>query len=289
MTRGIILFAFNNEELDYTKMAICCSLAIKYNMENNNVTLVTDEGSIRWAEKTHADLIGKAFDNIIISDVPIKQQRRQHFDSPWVKFDAEFRNSNRHTAYNLSPYDETLLIDVDYLVMDDKLDMVWGLDADIMANKIMIGLQRSEERNLVQISKKGIPTWWATVVFFRKSEIAKTVFDVMSFVEREYKFYKMLYDFESNLFRNDYALSVAAHMVGGFMGDGILPLPVNEIFFMNQKDTICAVQGPNDITFYSHTKDEDWRNVLVNVKDSVHIMNKRELVRVSDRLIEVYQ
>ena len=38
------------------------------------------------------------------------------------------------TVYDISPYDETLIIDVDYPVMSDSPIQVWGFKNDFMIN-----------------------------------------------------------------------------------------------------------------------------------------------------------
>ena len=149
LKRGFLLLAFNNNEIDYIKMACCCALSIKSHLKYNHVTLVTD-GSINWLEKILSkDQIEKIFDNIIIVETQDKENIRTHYDSPWTKFKAPFLNKNRANAYDISPYDETILLDVDYLVMSDMLDLVWDNTEDFLINKDAANLRNEKFQNIL--------------------------------------------------------------------------------------------------------------------------------------------
>ena len=287
--RGFLLFAFNNNEIDYIKMACCCALSIKSHLKYNHITLVTDN-SIEWVEKILSkETINNSFDNIIIVDSPNQNNIRTHFDSPWSKFKAPFINKNRSTAYEISPYEETILLDVDYLVMSDSLDMVWNNSEDFLINKNAVSLRNEKFHDKeVKLSKDGIPMYWATLIYFKKSELAKRIFDLTTFIKDNYSFYKQLYKFPGKLFRNDYVFSIAVHIISGFINKGIKSFPQPVIKTMDQKDDIVEIKK-NYIIFLNHNPKEPWINNLVKFENiDVHIMNKRSFLRHSDTMIETF-
>jgi len=286
--RGFLLHAFGNKDLDYGKIAVCCALSIKTNLKNNSVTVIMNEGTEKWTRSTVPEnIIEKAFDKIIISKDTFHVGKRRHFDSPWINFKAEFNNQPRVLSYKYSPYDETILLDTDYIVMNDNFDHVWGSTEDVLMNKDVIDL-KSEKFDIVdqRLSKHGIPMYWATAVYFRKSEFSKAFFDLVEYVKDEYNFFQFLYGFKPGFYRNDFSFSVAAHIIGGYKS-GIKSFPESKIITSYQKDGIVDVIDSNEILFLSNNVDEPWLDTLVNIKEmNVHIMNKRELLRVSDKFIE---
>jgi len=289
--RGFLLHAFGNKDLDYGKLAVCCALSIKTNLQNNSVTVVMDEGTKKWLNTTVPKVIMKtAFDKIIISKDKYPSGRRRHFDSPWLNFQAEFNNQNRVLSYQYSPYDETILLDTDYIVMSNDLDSVWDTDEEFLMNKIAIDLQSNafgaiEDRRL---SPHGIPLYWATVVYFNKSKFSRSFFDLVDYIREEYNFFQFLYGFKEGFYRNDFSFSVAAHAFNGYYDKGIKSLPIDCILTSYQQDAIAEVVDTNEIIFMSHNVDEPWKSTLVNIKDmDVHVMNKREVLRVSNQFIEL--
>ena len=72
--------------------------------------------------------------NIIITekDKHFKSINNDYTKIPYKQVIA-FYNVDRCDAYNLS-YDETLLIDADYLILSDTLNSCWGHENEFMMN-----------------------------------------------------------------------------------------------------------------------------------------------------------
>jgi len=287
--RGFLLHAFGNKDLDYGKLAVCCALSIKTNLQNNSVTVVMDEGTKKWLNTTvPKDIIKTAFDKIIISKDKYPAGRRKHFDSPWLNFKAEFNNQNRVQSYQYSPYDETILLDTDFIVMNDDFDSIWGNYEDLLMNKRAVDLQGKpfgaiDDRRL---SPHGIPLYWATVVYFKKSKFSKSFFDLIDYIREEYNFFQFLYGFKEGFYRNDFSFSIAAHAFNGYYNKGIKSLPQDYILTSYQQDGIAEILDSKEIIFMSHDVEEPWKSILVNIKDmNVHVMNKRELLRISQQFM----
>jgi len=103
MTRGIILFAFNSIKYNYYEMAEFTAKRVNHFL-GLPVTLVTDEESLPTKTTYVWDKV--------ITVTPNKDNFRTW--GQWI-------NKGRYQAYELSPYDETILLDVDYVVNSDKL------------------------------------------------------------------------------------------------------------------------------------------------------------------------
>lgn len=289
--RGFLLHAFGNKDIDYGKLAVCCALSIKTNLKNNHTTVVMDEGTQDWLQSSvPKDILSTAFDNIIIPEKAFQKGKRRHFDSPWFSFRAFFDNQSRAFSYEYSPYDETILIDADYWLMSDAFDNVWDVNCDFMMNRKAVDLQNNKFGTWIdqRLSKHGIPLYWATAVYFKKSEFARIFFDLVDYIREEYNFYQFLYEFTAGFYRNDFSFSIAAHIINGYMKDGIHSFPNKELIMSYQKDTIADVINADEIMFLSTNMNEEWKTTLVNMKGlDVHVMNKRELLRVSDKFIDL--
>ena len=142
---------------------------------------------------------------------------------------------------------------------------------------------------LKRLSPFGIKMYWATVVYFRKNEFNKQFFDIVTHVKQNYEFYKDLYEFSGMLYRNDYAFSIAAHMMGNFSSEAIPPLPERTMYMSYDWDDIYKVNGVNDITMYLELDKQIKNFNLCRWKDlDLHLMNKWALQRHADDLLEIY-
>jgi hypothetical protein len=295
MSRGFLMFAHNSEKVDYGLIALVNARMIKANLKENNVTLVTDQGTIDYLNATHTEeVINKAFDHVVVrswADAHEGTSERRFHDTLSTTHTVPWHNGGRRSAYALSPYDETVLIDCDYLVMDSTLDLVWGSNDDIMINReartLAHQLPNIDERFLDPFT---IPMYWATCVYFRKSEAAALLFDLVSAVREDYEFYQLVYGFKGRLYRNDYAFSIAIHMMNGFIErDGIPPLPTPVLFSSFDCDELYEVCGKNELLFYVNDTSDRWMFRLTKVKNiNIHCMNKFSIIRHAAKFLEVY-
>ena len=125
--------ALNNEEINYVLMAYICALHVKTHLKNNDFCLITDEGSLGYAKQLiGVEKLNQVFDEVMVTNDPLKETDqkniRTHFDSPWTEFQAPFINNNKHEVFTISPYDKTILIDLDYLVLSNMLDSYFDLE-----------------------------------------------------------------------------------------------------------------------------------------------------------------
>lgn len=286
------MFAYNNEQIDYVKLAIISALAVKKHMKNNAVALLTDRGTSYYInDYFDKNLIKKCFDQIIVEDIEHEHNPRMHNDSPWNEFRAQFSNGNKHNVYNLSPFDKSLLIDVDYIVQSDLLDKVFDTNYELSLYQKARDLRSlpagmGEQR----LNLNGIDMWWSTVIYWQKGEEAKRFFDIWAHVKDNYDYYKFLYKFPGTLFRTDFASSIAIHLINGQNKSGsfVPELPGSYMTYADGKDDLIQINKEGDLIFLSNDREQQWKNILVNTKGTdIHCMNKRAILRHYNRFLEL--
>lgn len=189
-SRGILAFANNTQDIDYESMA---------------------RKTLRLASQT------LGIDYLLVDN--------QHVDS-WANYRLDidtgnpvvWNNHSRWQAYNLSPWDETIVIDADYLVLTDRLNLLFESPSDYL-------LCYNNRTLTTPIESSSIDTVWATVFFFRKTSKSKLLFDTVQRIERNYSYYRHLFNVKERNFRNDYAFSMADLIVNGHQRDSQHQMP----------------------------------------------------------------
>ena len=286
--RGVCFFAYNNEQIDYVELATLAALYVKEYL-NLPVCLITDEGSDAWLQQSKPDLVNKCFDYIVITDDEMKSNYRIHYDSPWTEFAAQFNNSNKHKIWDYSPFEQTLLLDIDYIVKSNFLLDIFDYEGVAMFdNAIDIRNQLPLPREQF-LHSAGIKMWWSTVVYFDRSDTSKLFFDTWSHVADNYQFYQYLYNFPAKLFRTDYCVSIASHILNGMEdGDVVGKIPTC-MTNVNQQDDIIEVHSKQNWIILAAEQKENWKNILINSNDmDIHVMNKRALGRQYSKLVEMF-
>jgi len=290
MSRGILMFAHNNEEIDYIKLAVVNALLIQKNLGIKDITVVTDPFSLKHAEKTLGKrLLKKAISNIIVNkkDKKFKNTNvRLYKDTSHSVKNLPFYNVNRCDAYDISPYDETILLDVDYLILSDTLNQCWGHNNELMMNwKFQDIMYERKDPSLNRLNHLGITMYWATVVYFRKTEYAESFFNFVKHVKNNPQYYRDLYKWQGTLYRNDYSFSIAAHMMSGFTDKGIPQLPTT-LYKSFDTDDIHSAVDKNTIIMYLEKPKSPGDFILTKWQDiDLHVMNKWAINRISDELI----
>ena len=288
--RGVCMFAYNNEKIDYVQFAHIAAAYVKRNMPDMKTCLITDEGTYSYLKGSVSDkLHNKCFDTVVTQDVAHPSNPRRHYDSPWTEFSTQFSNSNKHDIFELTPFEKTLLIDTDYFIMNNDYAYIFDSDVPIGMHRYARYLEHQPPyMNEQQLSDAGIHHWWSTVVYFDKSEESQIFFDTWSHVKDNWDYYHLLYQFPPGLFRTDFCVSIAAHILNGFNEnsfvhdfDGV-PL-VN----MDQKDDIIEIKDVNDYILLSHNRKEQWKNLLTRQQNTnLHLMNKLAISRNAKQILE---
>ena len=200
MTTGALIFAFNNEQTDYLSMAAWSAKNIHRHL-GIPVAVVTD----------YENPLGD-FDYVITAQA---QSGGQRYFSDYDT-NVTWHNTNRMDAYQLSPWDQTLVLDADYVIASDQLRTVLNSHQDFMCYRLardVTGLQTFEDLNY--FGNHCMPMWWATVMMFRRSTAAELLFDSMQMIRDNWMHYRNLYKNPVSTYRNDHALSIALNTLNG--------------------------------------------------------------------------
>jgi hypothetical protein len=192
-SRGVVLFAFNTDSVNYIHIAEHASRLIRHTL-NLPVTLITEAG-----------VDSDYFDQIVYTENNINNYRTGYAGG------TNWRNANRYSAYELSPYDETLLLDSDYLVLDDSLIKI--LDSTQDYSIITENQNMSQSMNSLMGQINFI---WATVVVFKRTDKSRLLFDLVRRIQHNYSYYRKLYNIQQRNFRNDYAFAIADNILNGY-------------------------------------------------------------------------
>ena len=280
MSRGIIIFAQNNEYVNYAETACACAGYARKNLSLfDEICLITNAETL----ESNETLINEYFDRVIVSSIFQPDNVRLFKDTTDKLEYAPFKNMGRSEVYELSPYAETLLIDSDYFIMNDVLDQVWDSENDVMINCKYRDVSGRHKENIEYIDNFSIPMYWATVVYFKKSDFAENLFTLVSHIKYNYKYYYYLYNCSGNLFRNDFAFSMALHILNGSVAFDVPSLPIDYLNNSFDLDDIFRVNSHNDIIMYCADAERVTNHLLSRFTNmDLHIMNKKAIGRFID-------
>ena len=226
-SKGVLVFASNTSQTDYVSMA-------------------------RKTAAMAANILG--IDQLVVTPDTQEFWKNSRLD-PDTKEYVPWNNHSRWQAYQCSPWDDTLLIDADYLVTTNKLNLLFETASDYLLchNNSMLTPDHSIHT--------GLPPIWATVVFFRKSEKSRLLFDTVRRIENNYAYYREVFNVQSRNFRNDYAFSMADLIINGHQRDPAHAMPWGIV-------TANSMVNSIDIN-------DDW--MVVRGEEQAHILPRQDL------------
>lgn len=254
--RGVLLFAFNNGVTDYFEMAVRTAKRVRKFLDLP-VTVVTDSN-------TDISNYDDVFDKIIT----------EPSDKSNIKDRVIWINKGRHKAYELSPYDETLVLDTDYLINSDMLLKPFDLYDDFMCHKTteFVLIPKTQQE---RVSNKFINSCWATVMYFKKTERTKQIFDCMEMIQNNYQHYVNVFDMVSMMYRNDYSLTIALWIVNGHSENlnDYIPWP---LLHLNQQVLAHRINETEYIFFND-------KNKYITMKDvDFHLLSKKNFMDITN-------
>lgn len=250
-SKGVLVFAFNSQRIRYTDIADQTSKLIKKNT-NLPVTIVTDIDAVLTFD----------YDQIIRVDAKSGNVR---FSKDQQLY--EWKNFDRYRAFDLSPYDETILIDTDYLMLDNSLLKLFDQPFDY---RLMYNMQTPLGLNTDEMGPGSLPMVWATVVLFRKTARARIFFDLVGRIQRNYGYYRSLFAVRETNYRNDFAFSMANIILNGhtLTPEQSIPWPMLTI-----EDNIESIDIKNKFLTVKYGNRAD-----VISRQNLHVMDKQYLL-----------
>jgi hypothetical protein len=277
MSTGIVIFAQNNSEVDYIKLAVFSARQAQKYLDVP-VSIITDSRS--WLETSQPD---HPFDKIIDVDyIPVAQRRRFNDGSLSGK-DLEWRNYARNQAYDLSPYYRTLVIDSDYIINSSVLSSAFTVDCNLQLYSSSFDLASWRSTyEFERINPYSIPFYWATAFVFEKTPIMKSFFDIVAYIKTNWDYFRVLYNIDTTLYRNDYAFSIAIHIMNGkTSGEFSTELP-GKMVYTKDKDILVSMDQ-NKMQFLLEKKDYPGEYIAAKTQGlDIHVMNKFSLSRFID-------
>lgn len=258
MTRGVVIFAYNNHKIDYQSLA-------GWNAENIHrhlglpVCLITDQ-----------PINDSRFDKIIVDPQSSTEQR--YF--PDIDTTVNWRNHNRSNVFDLAPWDHVLVLDADYVVASDRLKMLFDNDNDFLCHRTAVDV--STGQIISQHDRFGayrMPMWWATVMLFQRTARVKQLFAMMMMVRDNWQHYRDLYHIERSVYRNDYALSIAQGVITGHTLQ-TTDIPWHLMTVMPEARLRCISKDRYRIDY--QTMEQKTRYVTLENQD-FHAMGKKSL------------
>jgi hypothetical protein len=259
--KGALLFAFNNETTDYVKMAVFTAKRVNQFL-NLPVTLVTDS-------KTLVDNYEYTFDKVVYIDSNKDNKRN---NNTWL-------NKGRYQAFELSPYDETIVLDVDYVVNSDRLLKTFEIYDNFMCHKKINFLMAPSDRQ-ERISYSGIDGVWATTLTFNKSKHTEHLFNCVKMVQENYQHYVQLHNIALPYYRNDYAFAIALRIVNGHIDNQNSFTPWKLLHV--GPGTQVYKESDTEYTFvHDTTKNNKLKKEYVTIKDTdFHMLNKINFMEI---------
>lgn len=275
MNTGALIFAHNNEEVDYVKLANYAAGRINKFLDIP-VTLVTDK---HQPMKSYGD---HNFSNIIrIEPESASTNIKMFHDGALFKTGLKWKNLTRNKVYDITPYDRTLVIDSDYIINSSILKpALHRLDEfQIYKESIDIAEWRSNE-SFKRVNEQSIPFYWATTFIFDKTPTNAALFELITYIKENWTYFRLLYGISSPLYRNDFAFSIAIHMMNGKVdGQFATELP-GKMNYSLDVDVLLAAKD-NDMQFLLLSPDRKGEYYIAKTSNlDVHVMNKYSLSRV---------
>jgi len=252
-SKGILLLYSESDKLDYLKLAELCARLAKYHTQLpvTITQLNCDRKNIRtfrWQD----DNLEK----------------------------MEWNNFNRCDAYNLSPYDCTILIDVDYMIQNDSLSQYFFSDHEFICHNNSWDITGNNVFHHDEfMSQNKFEMRWATVIYFIKSNKNEQIFETWRTVQNNYDYYARLFGFSRSPYRNDFAMSISHQINSGYANTGTFNYNMPAL---SSTDEVIDYNNNRWLIKYRY---KSGHNILRYTGD-LHVMNKRCLLdsKIYDKL-----
>lgn len=278
MSRGVLIFAQNNPEMDYIKLAMFAAKRIQ-NFLEVPVSLVTDSKDYLISSQPTAQIV---FDKIIDTWYDTDQVKKFHDGSMYEK-NLKWNNFTRADCFNLTPYKETLVLDADYIISSKNLSKIWESQQDFLIYRKSYDLaQWRDTSSFTYINEHAVPFYWATAFYFKKTSTNSAFFRLVKHIRENWAYYRILYLIDSPTFRNDFAFSIAIHIMNGSIDNfsfGGLP---GKLYYTLDRDILLDITDTSIKTLIEKEKYHGEYTLAKSNNLDLHVMNKFSLSRYID-------
>lgn len=264
MSSGVLFIAFDSKtdqgkEIKYTRLA-----EIAKNLVKKHLGLPCAIVS---------DTVHNSFDESVV--VEPKTANKRHTKIGNTHENYSWYNNHRVNADQLTPWNRTLLLDVDYFLQTDNLLNVVNTDYEFSIVKdVYDATGRNSFDRYKLMPNRTIPQLWATAMCWDSR--AAYVFEYAREIENNYEYYSRIFGFSEKQYRNDMIFSIAAHMSNSCF----MPSPM----WMVSSD--CSVESANDkgIRFSYNCNN---KTQITRINHDVHVLSKS--LAADDNLLDHFE
>jgi len=231
MSKGFVVLAQNTDTIDYVRQAYALALSIKKSQNTiKNISIITND-SVPEQYKF-------VFDQII--------------EIPWgdSSTNSRFKVENRWKIYHASPYDQTIVLDTDMLVLDD-LSSFWSTFENY---EIYYTGKVLDYRNKIVTSDyyrkaftaNELPNFYAGLHYFKKSEFAKEFYSWVELITNNWELFYGKY--VSEHYPGRPSMDISAALAGKIMqvSEKITNTKHDPVTFTHMKSRIQGWAEPTD-------------------------------------------
>jgi len=157
MSRGILVFCKNSSRKDFVKCAYALALSLHHTNPEEKISIVTDA--------VLSDNLKKEFDQII--PIPWNVETNMSY----------FAVEQRWKLYHSSPYDETIVLDSDMLVLDNIQNLWEAFSKHQVCYTSKVLTYRQEEIHDEYYRKafnaNDLPNLYSALHYFKKGDVAQ--------------------------------------------------------------------------------------------------------------------
>ena len=286
-SKGVLVFARNNAQIDYCKQAYALAKRARKFLDVPT-SIVTDSTEFLLNEYPDAEQVFDKIISIVWKEEDLAENTtlsktenhalRTFYDGTLIEKKLHFKNETRTLAYELSPYDETLVLDTDVVICNSTLKKCFDRTHDFLIYRTSYDLANNDRStDFERISDTSVDFYWATCVFFRKTQLNEIFFNLIKHVQEFYTHYRKVYNIVTTTYRNDFAFSIAIHIINGFKkGDFAKRMP-GKLFFTADRDILHSIDGDKFTFLLQCAGSLDKYSPCKFQGNSVHVMNKYTL------------
>lgn len=200
MSKGFLVLA-QNSDVDYLRQAYALALSIKKTQPKiNHISLVTDD-EVPEEYKS-------VFDKII--PIPFGDHAK----------DSDWKVENRWKLYHATPYDETIVLDVDMLFLEN-MEHLWAFAQDrnmFFTSRVTDYKGRTVTDTVYRKTfiENTLPNLYSGLFYFKKSDASLTFFKILEFIT--YNWQKIYHEITPKQTQKFYSMDVSVAITAKILG-----------------------------------------------------------------------
>lgn len=291
-SKGVLVFARNNAQIDYCKQAYALAKRARKFLDVPT-SIVTDSTEFLLNEYPDAEQVFDKIISIVWKEEDLAENTtlsktenhalRTFYDGTLIEKKLHFKNETRTLAYELSPYDETLVLDTDVVICNSTLKKCFDRTHNFLIYRTSYDLANNDRStDFERISDTSVDFYWATCVFFRKTPTNKVFFDLLQHIQENWPHYNNIFQINTPYYRNDYSFAIAIHIMNGYQrGDFAKDMP-GVLYYTTDKSILWKLNDTDMLLLLDKQGYSGEYTPICTKGATVHVMNKFSLNRCID-------